>query len=90
MLLLFVSAAQHFHDGVFTQRIFALDFQAVVPFPGKIALQIDIDGGRDDHCQQGPERGNEHVFLCVPDITLGTKISYAQIASHSFGCTPLE
>ena len=40
---------------IFTQGTPAFHFQTVIPFLGKVPLQIDIDYSRDDHRQQRPQ-----------------------------------
>src|SRR5262245_35655312 len=64
---------------VLAQRALVLHGQAVVPVAGEVALEAGVDGGGDQHRQQGTKACQGHILVGVPDIALGPEISGAEI-----------
>src|SRR5512134_617450 len=67
-----------------------LDAQAFHPFQSEVALEAVVQGGGDRHRNQRSDAGEQHVFLCVPDIPLRTEKRNAQVATEYLRGAPLH
>ena len=56
-------------------------FQTIYPLTGKIISQAHVYRYCYCHGYNSTNTGKQHIFMCIPYVTLCAKISYTQITS---------
>lgn len=77
-------------DLILAQRSGALDPEAFGKFPGKVAFVPPGDQRDGGHCDQRAERSQRHVFLRIPNVSLGAEKVIAGRAADNRGCGPFQ
>ncbi len=72
-------------DLIFAQRQGAFDAQAVRPFPSEIPLDDVVQRQSQEHRNQRAEAGKPHVFMRIPNVSLGPQVGDSQFPAKNFG-----